>query len=274
MHLPMSQRTLRGQRYDFSSFRHYYMQFRSKGLRYHPFYWNGMLRRQDVEIFFHMLENYRVVVLGGGNSSLGLARYKAMGELYHGDGDLFRRVLLARQQAGLLTAGFSAGADQLCEYISSAAAYRMRDPFGFGLARQVVTSVHHTSRRSRSLRQAARRIPECLVFGLPNDSALGVHQGHMPSGNFFQVIWFILDYSWAWPRDAVHIRTRMGEKIEHYYHDGRHWAFNDGDMLVRIMAPGGDWQFITLAVNGGHMIDYGTQKPSPYGSIEEVLASH
>ena len=35
-------------------------------LRYHPFYWNAAMRKSDAEIFFEMVRDSQVLVLGGG----------------------------------------------------------------------------------------------------------------------------------------------------------------------------------------------------------------
>jgi hypothetical protein len=273
LHLPMSHRLRRGQEWDFGNFSWYYEQFRGLGLEYYPFFWYSGLRKKDIALLFEMLRYAPVVVLGGGNSSLGLARYKALGEKYYRDRSLFGRILHARQDAGLLTAGFSAGADQLCQYLSSAGRYRMRDPFGFGLAGNIMITLHHSPRFQRTLSWSARRFPQCLAFGLPNDSALALHQGILDSGNFWQIIHFVVDRSWSVPRHAVHIRTRMGETIQHFYNDGRHWAFNGGDTLVRIMSPDGLWQKIVIFTAQGSYIDYWTQGHSYYSSVQEILES-
>lgn len=272
LHLPMSQQTRGGQEYDFGCFRWYYEQFRRYGLEYYPFYWSDNLSREDVDTFFHMLWHCQVVVLGGGNSSIGLGRYKHLGGMYYNDRDLFRRILHERQDRGLMTVGFSAGADQLCEYLSSVVDYDMDDPYGFGLAKNIVTTLHHESGREGSIKKLALSFHHCMAFGLPNDSGLGVDQGWLPSGNIWQIIWFITDNSWDVPQDQWHIKTRMGEKIHHFYCDGRHWAFNGGDMMVRIMSPDNTWQKATIITNNGSFIDYWTQQPSHYYSIEQILA--
>jgi hypothetical protein len=271
LHLPMSQRMRRGQEWDFSNFRWYYERFRGDGLEYSPFFWYSRLRKSDISLLFEMLRYAQVVVLGGGNSSLGLSRYKALGEMYYRDRSLFGRILHERQDAGLLTAGFSAGADQLCQYLSCAGKYRLRDPFGFGLAGNIMITLHHSPRFQRTLLWCARRFPQCLVFGLLNDSALAVHQGMLPSGAVWQIIHFVIDCSWSVPRHAVHIRSRMGEKIQHFYNDGRHWAFNGGDMLVRIMSPDNLWQRIVIVTASGDYIDYWSQQRAYYRSVQEIL---
>ncbi len=274
MHLPMSQKTQGSQEWDFGNFRWYYERFRQYGLDFFPFYWNDNLRREDVDLFFHMLWHTQVVVLGGGNSSLGLRRYKQLGQLYYNDGDLFERILHERQDRGLLTVGFSAGADQLCEYLSSSIDYDLEDPYGFGLARNIVTTLHHEPGREESLYNLARNLTHCMAIGLPNDSGIGVDQGFLASGNIWQIIWFIEDCSWDVPAHQWHIKTRQGVKILSYYPDGRSWSFNGGDMVVRIMPPDNSWQNITVITNQGDFIDYWTQRRSQYSSIEEIFYLH
>jgi hypothetical protein len=271
MHLPMSQRSRGSQEWDYNNFRWYYNRFNDWGLQHFPFYWDDNLRREDVDLFFHMLWSSQVVVLGGGNSSLGLARYKGLGGWYYNDPGLFERILHERQDRGLLTVGFSAGADQVGQYLCECL-NGCPDPYGFGLAKNVVTTLHFEHGREGEIYHLATSLRHCMAFGLPNDSGIGVHQGWLPSGNIFQVIWFITDKSWDVPQHQFHIKTRKGVKIQHYYNDGRSWAFNGGDVMVRIMSPDDLWQDITIITNQGHFIDYWTQLPSEYNSIEEALA--
>jgi len=274
LHLPMSQRTQANQEWDFNNFRWYYNRFTQWGLNAFPFYWNDNLRREDVDLFFHMLYHAQVVVLGGGNSSLGLQRYKALGGWYYNDRDLFRRILHERQDRGLLTVGFSAGADQVGEYLCETM-NGVHDPYGFGLARNVVTTLHFEPGREGEIQHLAGNLKHCLVFGLPNDSGIGVDQGYLPSGNIYQIIWFITDNSWDVPHHAFHIKTRMGVKIQHYYNDGwRSWRFNGGDMLVRVMSPDNLYQDITVITNQGQFFEYWSQWPSQYSSIGEILANN
>ncbi len=274
LHLPFSQRTRHGQEFDYNNFRWYYDRFAQWGLNYHPFFWSDNLSRDDVDIFFHMLWHSEVVVLGGGSSSLGLARYKAMGDMYYGDRELFSRILHERQQRGLLTVGFSAGADQLCQYLCEVGSRRMADPYGFGLARNVVTTLHHEPGREGEIWHLAANLPHCMVFGLPNDSGIAAHQFNLWSGNTFQIIWFVTDNSWDVPHHEFHIKTRMGVKIDHIYNDGRHWAFNGGDVMVRIISPDGKWQDATVITTDGRFIDYWSQMPSEYSSIQQIIDSN
>jgi len=274
LHLPMSQKTQGSQEWDFGNFRWYYNRFVQYGLDYSPFYWNDYLRREDVDLFFQMLWSNQVVLLGGGNSSLGLKRYKMMGQLYYNDWDLFGRILHERQDRGLLTVGFSAGADQLCEYLSSSINYDLEDPNGFGLIKNVVTTLHLEPGREGDIYNWAVKVPHCMTFGLPNDSGIGADQGYLPSGNIWQVIWFITDNSWDVPQHAWHIKTRHGMKIEHFYCDGRQWSFNGGDVMVRIMSPDNNWQTATIITNHGDFYDYWTQNRVYPSSIEEILSRY
>jgi hypothetical protein len=269
----MSQKTQDQQEWDYGNFRWYYSNFHKYGLQDQPFYYNDYLRREDVDYFFHKLWSDQVVVLGGGNSSLGLSRYKELGALYYDDPDLFRRILHERQDRGLMTVGFSAGADQLCEFLSSSVDYNLPDPYGFGLLKNVTTTLHHESGREGEIYRLATGLPHCMAFGLPNDSGIAGDQGLLPSGNIWQVLWFVEDRSWNVPHDQWHIKTRMGQKIEHFYNDGRNWSFNGGDMMVRIMNQNGDTIDATIITAQGSYIDYWSQGPSAWSSIDEILSN-
>lgn len=273
MHLSMSQKTRGQQEWDYGNFKWYYKNFYKYGLEEEPFFYNENLRREDIDVFFNKLWHKQVVVLGGGNSSLGLSRYKEMGAMYYGDPDLFRRILLERQERGLMTVGFSAGADQLCEFLSSSVDFNLPDPYGFGLLKNVTTTLHHESGREGEIYRLATGLPQCMAFGLPNDSGIAGDQGYLSSGNIWQVLWFVEDQSWDVPRDQFHIKTRMGQKIEHFYNDGRHWSFGGGDMMVRIMDPEGNTIDATIIQPNGSFTDYWSQAPSAWTSIDQILSS-
>ena len=108
---------------------------------------------------------------------------------------------------------------------------------------------------------------------MPNDSGLNSDWGFLPSGNIWQVIEFVIDESWSEPSDAHHVKTRHGQKIDHFYPDGRHWAFGGGDHLVRITSQDGRFDDAWFT-SGGQLLHYWTQAPSGYGSIDEILKSH
>ena len=227
LYLPLSMRERHQQQYGYSTFEWYFRKFEKYGLRHSPFYWSEGMTRADVDLLFSHLYHDQVVILGGGNSELGMWRYRKIGEWFYDDPDKFSRVLHERQQRGLLTVGFSAGADQLSQYLSSAIDEPWdNDFFGFSLARNIMVTLHHEPGRHDELFQGARQFQNCKVFGLPNDSGLLVSQGMLASGNRWQIIEFVIDKSWDVPRDTWHIKTRAGQKIEHFYRDGRHWAFN------------------------------------------------
>ena len=88
---------------------------------------------------------------------------------------------------------------------------------------------------------------------------------------FFRLSNAIVDYSWDNPADAVHVKTRMGAKIQHFYPNGKEWGFNGGDLLVRLVSADEMHQEITIVTNQGEFIEYRRWKPSPYRSIEEIL---
>jgi hypothetical protein len=276
LHLPMSEGSEEDmygpQHFNWSKFEWYFNSFKKWGLNAFPFYWSNDLKREDAEALMDHLANCEVVILGGGNSSRGLARYKALGEYFFGDRDLFAKILHDRQNRGKLTVGFSAGADQLCQYLSSEIFYGLRDPHGFGMASNVITTLHHEPQRREELYVGAKKFPQCMVFGLPNDSGIAVNQGVLPSGNIWQVIEFVTDKSWDVPSDEFHIKTRSGVGIEHYYNDGRHWSFNGGDKMVRAMSPDGSWQEIFIITNQGTPIHYWTQNTIHTNNVEEILS--
>jgi peptidase E len=273
-YIPMSMGRQDQQEYSWGTFEWYFRRFRKWGLQDSTFFWNDHLRHEDVEIFFEKVVNSEVVILGGGNSILGMQRYKYLGEAFFGDKYLFSRLLHERQNKKLLTVGFSAGADQLCEYISAGAGFDLEEPHGIGLVRNTVCTLHHEWGREGDLRHLASQVPHCMVFGLPNDSGIASDQGYLPSGNIWQVNEFIIDNSWDLPKDAFHIKTRQGLKIEHYYSDGRHWAFNDGDMLVRVMSQDNRFQRAWIVKKGEGIFDYWSQEWSGYHRIEDILANY
>lgn len=261
------------QEYEWGTFRWYFDFYRHHGLEAVPFFWSQALRKEDVDLLWHYLWSSEVVILGGGNSRTGMWRYKNIGHRFDGEWGKFGRILHERQARGLLTVGFSAGADQLAEHLFAHATAPGTDTDGFGLARNVVVRMHHDSSGNGALARAASALPHCMAFGLPNDSGLYFDQGVLPSGNHWQVIEFVLDGSWDLPNDQFHIKTRHGGKIEHVGPNGRHWAFGGGDRLVRIQS--GDNRFHEAWLDtGGRLVHFGSGSPSRYDSIEEVLASH
>jgi peptidase E len=272
--IPMSMGRYDQQEYSWGTFDWYFRQFTKWGLEYSNFYWNDHLRKEDLEIFFDKLMNSEVVILGGGNSMLGMERYRALGEIYSGDRNLFERILHSRQNRGMLTVGFSAGADQICQYISGYHHSGSSDPNGFALIRNVVTTLHHEWGREQELKDIARDLPHCMAFGLPNDSGIAADQGVLASGNIWQVIEFIVDTTWDLPKDGWHIKTRSGMNIEHYYSDGRNWTFKNGDMMVRVMSPDNRYMDAWIVQKGRGIFNYWNQEWSGYYSVEDILASH
>lgn len=272
--LPMSMGKQDQQEYSWGTFNWYFSKFAKYGLEYSNFYWNDYLRQEDVEMLFDKLANSQVVILGGGNSMLGMERYRYLGERFYGDKHLFRRILHERQNKGLLTVGFSAGADQVCEYISGYHHSEGHDPRGFGIIRNVVTTLHHEWSRRDELRELARDLPHCMAFGLPNDSGIAADQGYLPSGNIWQMIEFIIDNSWDLPNDGFHIKTRQGLDIEHYYSDGRDWTFHHGDMMIRVMSPDNRFMKAWILQQGRGIFDYWTQEWSGYYRVEDILADY
>lgn len=274
LYLPMSMGSQDSQEYSWGTFRWYFEFFRKWGLEPRNFFWNDHMSKQDVDLLFDWLVNSQVVILGGGSSILGRNRYNALGGRYYGDPYMFERILHERQDRGLLTVGFSAGADQLCSYMMGAVESGSHDIHGFGLAHNIMCTLHHEWGREGSLKYAAARFSNNMVFGLPNDSGLAVDQGFLDSGNIWQLIEFVVDTSWDIPNEQFHIKTRQGMHIEHYYADGRHWTFKHGDKMVRVMSQDDQYQGAWIVRSNGQIIDYWSQNPSLYPSIEAIFASH
>lgn len=275
LYLPMSEYPVNGdsyesQRFGWDKVAWYFNKFKKWGLEPFPFYWNEHLSRGDLDILWEALNNAPVVILGGGNTRLGMRRYRALGQMYNGDSSMFARVLHARQERGLFTVGYSAGADQLPSVFGGAIYAEGAPCDGFGLARDIAVTLHHDWSRRDEIYHSARAIRHCSWFGLPNDSGLLISQGWLPSGLIAQHIQFVIDNSWDIPEDGFHIKTRQGLKIDHYYPDGRHWAFDGGDSMLRLMTPDGSARRYFLFVNGG-CYDYDSQRRSGYHSMGEIL---
>lgn len=276
--LPMSETVQRGsemerQEYSWGTFRWFFDRYARYGLEYFPFYWSSHLSHRDVESLWHHLATAEVVILGGGNSGFGMQRYKDLGARFAGEWGKFGRILHERKDRGLLTVGFSAGADQLCESLYRSVLVDDMNGAGFGLVRNTVVTLHHEPARSGSLRDAARKYPHYLAFGLPNDSGFLHDSGWLPSGNLWQVYELVTDMSWDLAEDAHHVKTRHGAGIEHVYADGRSWTFRGGDMVVRVESPDGRFRE-TWMRSGGRWLHRDSQSPSWFGSVEEILARH
>ncbi|MEK7487661.1 MAG: Type 1 glutamine amidotransferase-like domain-containing protein, partial [Planctomycetota bacterium] len=275
LYVPMSMNEMHQQEYTWGTFRWYLDRFRQWGLESRNFFWRDGLEKSDVELFFKWLRDSEVVVLGGGNSLLGMERFYSLGEQHFGDKHLFGKILRDRQRRGKLTAGFSAGASQLCSLMETVLDYPEEDSQGFGLAHNIMCTLHYEAGRDEKLKESAKRFPHFMAFGLPNDSGLAFDQGFLSSGNIWQVIECIVDTSWDLPQDSWHIKTRSGMNIEHYYNDGRDWTFKNGDKIVRIISSNHqDYDAWVLQANGGPIYHYCTQQPTQYQRINSILESH
>jgi len=265
-YLPLSSGSWGDQHYSAGTFSWYFDRFRAAGLVQHDFYWSDDLRLQDAELFFQRIADCEVVILGGGSTVLGLERYGELGRRFYGDPDRFVRTLRERQAKGMLTVGFSAGADQLCEHACS-------DPaICYGLVRNVVVRLHFEHGVEGHVAGLAREYSDCLVFGLPNDSGLAVVNGSTPKGASWQLIEFVIDASWDKPEDQWHIRTRQGLRIEHRYRDGRDWQFNGGDLLLRVFSLNGHSEQTWIKpIHEEHWRNYETQEPSAFLSAEDII---
>lgn len=269
-YIPMSMGRYDQQHYSWGTFRWYFDRFHQWGLEARTFFWDDNMSLSDIEVFFHMVKESEVVILGGGNAYLGFERYNELGQRYCGNHDLFNMLLHERQAEGLLTAGFSAGAIQLgdaCEFDEDHKCY--------GLMYNVATRLHYDWGGDVGLKEMACRTAHCFCFGLPNDSGIASNQGVLESGNRWQLLQFIIDTSWDLPHDHFHIKTRQGMNIDHFYQDGRHWSFNGGDAIVRVISSDyryqGTW---ILPAGNSTIIDYWTQKPTGYRDMNHILENH
>ncbi len=277
--LPMSETVQNGsemerQEFSWGTFRWFFDFYRRYGLNAFPFYWTSGLKKSDVDQLWHWMWHAEVVILGGGNPRTGIRRYKELGHRFDGEWGKFGRLVHERRKRGLLTVGFSAGADQLCDSLFGRTWGDELDGGGIGLVRNTMVTLHHEPSRSGDLAYAARKFPHNMVFGLPNDSGLNHDWGVLPSGNVWQVYEFVIDNSWDLASDAFHVKTRHGAKIEHFTRDGRHWSFSGGDLLVRVESPDGRFRDAWMRC-GGSWLHYPTQSPSRYHhSVESILGAH
>lgn len=276
--LPMSEATNEDspdgrQDWAWGNFRWYFSQFEKWGLDAFPFYWNKHLTKDDVDQLMANLWAAEVVILGGGNPSTGLRHYKNLGAQFYGEPGCFGRILHERADRGLLTVGFSAGTDQLCEKMSSGIGRGHGDWQGFGLLRNVMATSHHEPGQEEHIGYGARSNPECMMFGLPNDSGIACQQGWTPGGSIWQLLHFITDHSWDIPNDSWHIKTRMGVGIPHVYADGRSWTFQGGDQMLRIQSTDCQFQQAWIMPANGGCYDYysqqGTWMPGIYETIQQ-----
>jgi hypothetical protein len=278
LYLPMSERPFRGDDYESQKFGYdkvswFLDQYRGWGLRPQPFYWSDGLSHHDIGLLFELIQNAPVVVLGGGNTRLGIRRYQALGYMFNGDPHLFCRLLHERQSSGKLTVGFSAGADQLGSVFGDAPESEGRDCQGFGLARDIAVTLHHEWGRANELATGAQQVRHCAWFGLPNDSGLAINTGWLHNGFIWQLVRFVVDGSWDDPSDHHHIKTRQGMKIDHWYADGRQWSFNGGDAMLRVMAPDGSYHRAWMWVNGS-CLDYYSQSYAEMSDFGQILSAY
>jgi hypothetical protein len=270
LYLPFGNENRESQEFSWSTFKWYFDHFTPYGLNAMVFFWNDNLSHHDAEIFFNMVENVEVVILGGGDVGLGFERYDAMGGHFFNDYDRFKNYLHQRQNSGKLTVGFSAGAAQLGDVWGYDDYHRC-----YALIHNVTTMLHHDWGREQELGELAWKYPGHMAFGLPNDSGIASNQGFLPSGNKWQILHFIIDNSWEFPEDGVHIKTRQGMGIEHVYHDGRRWTFHGGDVMARIFSQDHSYQG-TWIMTPDHpaVFDYWSQSPSSFVNIDHIMAEH
>jgi hypothetical protein len=155
----------------------------------------------------------------------------------------------------------------------SSASGRGRATPGFGLARTVLATSHFEPGQEGWLGELAGAFPHCVVFGLPNDSALAVSTGQTPAGRTWQCIEIVVDNSWDRPGDAWHIKTRQGVLVQHVLPDGRGWRFGGGDRVARLLGPDGTATEALVFPAGGPAHEHRTGRPVGFGSVEEWIAA-
>jgi hypothetical protein len=267
-YLPFSSGSDGDQQYSWGTFSRYLDRFRPFGLEPRTMIFSDDLSRGEQERFFQWLAGSEVVILGGGSTVVGLKRYALMGERLHGDPERVIRVLRERRARGLLTVGFSSGADQLSEWSCD-----LDDPVRcYGIVRQVIARLHFEHGGEDKVAQLVQSHPDCLGFGLPNDSGIAVNEGTTPAGTFWQYLQFITDNSWDRPEDQWHIKTRQGVKIEHRYPDGRDWKLNGGDAMLRVIYADGKQEAWIKLPHVPRFVHYWTVELTPFETVDEILA--
>jgi len=264
-YLPMSSSSRGDQEYSWGTFSWYFDRFRGYGLQPRTFIFHDGLSRDDAQRFFDWLSGSEVVILGGGGTGTGLARYRAMGERFFGNPNAFVETLRGRHAQGKLTVGFSAGADQLCQHSLDDSG------FTYGLIRDVVVTLHYEQAGTGHVQYLASRYPDCLVFGLPNDSGIAVCEGQTWRGNSWQLIQLVTDKSWDKPEDGWHIKSRQNVGIEHRYADGRSWNFQGGEVLLRVFYQGGGTESWIKRPEVPVFHDRASQCETGFRSVEDIL---
>ncbi len=199
-------------------------------------YWRSGLSGEEIERMFHDFETCEVLILGGGTSALGLARYREIGVAGFGDSGRFRRTLEARLARGRLTVGFSAGAEQLSSSLTGVLEYEGRVEPGFALVQDLIVAVHFEPRRAGVLRRAQKLHPGHQVLALPNETALGIRQRELEDGRVWQLFEVVVDPS----------ASRSTPFVTHLDHQGGVHEHSHGTRLERIIDPRAHLQSVTL----------------------------
>jgi len=264
--LPFSMDTINDQDYAYGGFTWFFKQFEPYGLHHETFFYHPNISKEDVDTLLYKIMTYEVVILGGGRTSTGFERLNHLGVISNGDYKTFKNILHLRQQSGKLTVGFSAGAAQLCDANNES----HHEPYS--LMHLTVATLHHESSRNEELKGIAQKYPNCLTFGLPNDSAVASNVGNLPSGNKYQLLQFITDNSWDHADDFYHIKTRQGAGIEHFYNDGRYWKFFGGDIIIRVFSPDFKYQDAWIIQANSHIVvDYWKQQQSFFHNLDHII---
>ena len=199
-------------------------------------YWRSGFSGEEIEHMFRDFETCEVLILGGGTSALGLARYREIGVTGFRDAGRFRRTLEARLARGRLTVGFSAGAEQLSSSLTGVLEYEGRVEPGFALVRDLIVAVHFEPRRAGALRRAQELHPGHQVLALPNETALGICQRELEDGRVWQLIEVIVDPS----------ASRSTPFVTHLDHRGSVHEHAHGARIERIVDPRALLQSVAL----------------------------
>jgi hypothetical protein len=82
LYLPFGMESRDSQEFSWGTFKWYFDQFIPFGLNPMVFFWSDDLSRQDAELFFNMVDNAEVVILGGGEVESGFRTLRCHGRCF------------------------------------------------------------------------------------------------------------------------------------------------------------------------------------------------
>jgi peptidase E len=82
LYLPFGMESRDSQEFSWGTFKWYFDQFIPFGLNAMVFFWSDDLSRHDAELFFNMVDDAEVVILGGGEVNLGFRTLRCHGRLF------------------------------------------------------------------------------------------------------------------------------------------------------------------------------------------------